>query len=472
MALYPLDKKYSVDFSNPRKKPISNFEIDFDNSISKGLDGYFNQSIAVNMRNLSGNSGTPTITGSPVNEKSIDGSSVKYGSGAAIENNIKITDATEKTFMFYGSDELNTTDRGMLTLSDGTTSNRYVIYITASEDYAFFTSNAATNVISFAKASSPAPTSTKKHRHIITCTSGDTRWYIDGELITSSALAFAPETGVDTLGVSCFEDTATANGAVQNVSEVAVWSRILTSNEIRDLSTNPYQLLKPKTPPVYFTPSISGGTNWNAIIKDALDNNNVVLSDGDTVATITLPAFASYDTDVTETITWTIPAASLTTSATPIVATPTHTITSSAANTLTADSGSYSYTGTNAELIRAKILIAASGSYTYTGTSVNLLKGHLLAADSGSYVYTGTDATLIFTPAGSFVLTADTGTYSYTGQDINFNRNRVIIASSGNYTYNGTDIQIILPGQIWTDKPSVSTNWTNQTKVTTIWTDK
>jgi len=141
-------------------------------------------------------------------------------------------------------------------------------------------------------------------------------------------------------------------------------------------------------------------------------------------------------------------------------------------NTLAADSGAYTYTGTSVNLIRAKILTADSGNYTYTGTSVSLLKGSVLNADTGAYAYTGTDVTLTYTPAGSFVLTADSGLYTYTGSDINFNRNRVIIASSGNYSYSGTDIQFLLPGQVWTDKPSVSTNWTNKTQVTTIWTDK
>jgi hypothetical protein len=70
----------------------------------------------------------------------------------------------------------------------------------------------------------------------------------------------------------------------------------------------------------------TGANKWDALIKTDLDNTDVVLSVGDTVATITLPAYASYDTDEQETITWTIPAASLTTSASPIVASPTFTV--------------------------------------------------------------------------------------------------------------------------------------------------
>jgi hypothetical protein len=71
----------------------------------------------------------------------------------------------------------------------------------------------------------------------------------------------------------------------------------------------------------------TGANKWDALIKTDLDNTDLVLSVGDTVATITLPAYASYNTDETETITWTIPSASLTTGTSDIIATPTFTVT-------------------------------------------------------------------------------------------------------------------------------------------------
>lgn len=82
----------------------------------------------------------------------------------------------------------------------------------------------------------------------------------------------------------------------------------------------------------------TGANKWDALIKSDLDNTDVVLSGGNTIATITLPAYASYDTDEQETITWTIPAASLTTSADPIVASPTFTVDLVAGAQLTAGS--------------------------------------------------------------------------------------------------------------------------------------
>ncbi len=144
----------------------------------------------------------------------------------------------------------------------------------------------------------------------------------------------------------------------------------------------------------------------------------------------------------------------------------------SSGNTLSADSGSYSLIGENADLLKSNRIEAEAGLYIFFGSDINLLKGYALDAEQGLYDYLGQDVDLIYTPAGSFVLEAESGFYSYIGSDVNFNRDRVIIASGGSYLYDGTDIQIILPGQIWTDKPKASTNWTNQDSVTTIWTDK
>ena len=73
----------------------------------------------------------------------------------------------------------------------------------------------------------------------------------------------------------------------------------------------------------------TGANKWDAVVKTDLDNADVVLStttETNDTATITLPAYASYDTDEQEVITWTIPAASLTLSGSDIIATPTFTV--------------------------------------------------------------------------------------------------------------------------------------------------
>ncbi len=75
-------------------------------------------------------------------------------------------------------------------------------------------------------------------------------------------------------------------------------------------------------------------TGWDAVVKAGLAVTDVVRT-STTVVTITLPAFASYDTTANETITATVPASAVT-GASPIVATPTFDIAYVAPATATA----------------------------------------------------------------------------------------------------------------------------------------
>ena len=57
---------------------------------------------------------------------------------------------------------------------------------------------------------------------------------------------------------------------------------------------------------------MDGSASWDSEVTANTDNTDIVLSGGDTIATITLPAAASYSISADDTITITIPAASLT----------------------------------------------------------------------------------------------------------------------------------------------------------------
>lgn len=67
------------------------------------------------------------------------------------------------------------------------------------------------------------------------------------------------------------------------------------------------------------------GAGWDAVVKAGLTYTTVTRT-SDTVCTVELPAFGSYNITATETITATIPASALTTSGSPVVATPSFTI--------------------------------------------------------------------------------------------------------------------------------------------------
>lgn len=119
----------------------------------------------------------------------------------------------------------------------------------------------------------------------------------------------------------------------------------------------------------------------------------------------------------------------------------------------------------------AERLVADSGSFTLTGTDANLLLHRVLSAESGSYSLSGTDATLTYVQPNNcyllqengdrllqengddlllevcstadYTLTADPGSYSLTGTAATFRHNRVIDAEAGSFTLTGTDASLL-----------------------------
>lgn len=88
-------------------------------------------------------------------------------------------------------------------------------------------------------------------------------------------------------------------------------------------------------------------------------------------------------------------------------------------------------------------ITASSGSYTYTGSSVTVSKDRNLTTSSGSYSYTGSSVAITKTStATSYSITASSGSYSYSGSSIIILRDKLISASSGSYSYSGNTVDI------------------------------
>lgn len=103
--------------------------------------------------------------------------------------------------------------------------------------------------------------------------------------------------------------------------------------------------------------------------------------------------------------------------------------------TLTADSGSFTLTGTAATLRAARKLAVASGTYTFSGTDAGLKRGLKIAAGSGTYTFTGTAAAL----KAARKISAVSGSYSLSGTDAVLRAARKLSVSSGSYSFTGTD---------------------------------
>lgn len=140
-----------------------------------------------------------------------------------------------------------------------------------------------------------------------------------------------------------------------------------------------------------------------------------------------------------------------------------------ASRAITATAGAYSASGTDAALTyqQNNTLTADSGTYTTAGTAADLVASRALPADSGSYTVSGTSVTLRY----GYILSVDSGAYAATGTAVDLTASRAISADSGVYTYNGTAVTLTYSGQsVWTVQPGASTTWTVQTPDDTTWT--
>lgn len=106
--------------------------------------------------------------------------------------------------------------------------------------------------------------------------------------------------------------------------------------------------------------------------------------------------------------------------------------------TLTADGGSWSYSGGDSALAFNRKLIADGASWSYQGVSAQLAYNRVLSADGGSYTYTGGEATLTYTTAGAtYTLTAEGGSWTCAGGSASLAYDRVMQAEGGAYQYSG-----------------------------------
>lgn len=100
---------------------------------------------------------------------------------------------------------------------------------------------------------------------------------------------------------------------------------------------------------------------------------------------------------------------------------------------LTADYGSFTYTGQTASLERGLKLTADNGSYTLSGQAAALLHNYVVAAAHGSYALSGQAASLKRT----LDFNADYGSYALSGQAASLEIGYKVVAASGSYTLSG-----------------------------------
>jgi hypothetical protein len=127
---------------------------------------------------------------------------------------------------------------------------------------------------------------------------------------------------------------------------------------------------------------------------------------------------------------------------------------------LVADAGSYTVTGTAANLEYGREVAADAGSYAVTGSTTDLEIGRRVVADAGSYSVSGVDATLTIASAPK-ILVPDAGSYAVTGSTADLEYGRRVVADAGSYAVSGTDADLEYGREVDADAGSYAVSGTD-----------
>ena len=107
--------------------------------------------------------------------------------------------------------------------------------------------------------------------------------------------------------------------------------------------------------------------------------------------------------------------------------------------TITAEAGSYSWSGANVNILEALRIDAAAGSYAWAGQDAGIMKNFIVSAESGSYTWAGQDSNILVDQ----VIAAAAGSYAWAGQNAEILRSLLLASESGSFTWAGQDANIL-----------------------------
>lgn len=126
--------------------------------------------------------------------------------------------------------------------------------------------------------------------------------------------------------------------------------------------------------------------------------------------------------------------------------------------TLTADSGSYAWTGQTANLLHNSLISAEAVSYAWSGQVANLEYHPVLSAEGASYAWSGQTASLL----KNSLITAESVSYTWSGQDATLTHlaGNTLIAESVSYAWSGQDASLLYNAALSAE--SAAYNWSGQ----------
>lgn len=111
---------------------------------------------------------------------------------------------------------------------------------------------------------------------------------------------------------------------------------------------------------------------------------------------------------------------------------------------LSANAGEFTYGGASVDLLTARVLSADGGQFAYSGADTSLIISRILSAQGGTFSYNGGIATIsVDTGSTVYTFTATGGAFSYSGGQSGLIRCLIVNANGGAFTYTGAGAELL-----------------------------
>lgn len=247
MTLYKLPKQYSTDFQTPNKKPIGDVEIDWSNPLTKGLIHYYKIDKDYGRDLVAGGDGS-TVQGTP---PTITPTSIITSGASNSVVNLPINISTFDGFgIIIGGNEKS----GSVPLSIlANTIDWNGFYLGSLVEGRLTSANSFDGAVDLIAGTIPKENNNTYTAYSVSAS--DFRGAANGGVIVQDTAITIPAVIPPQISLGGSKRNIIDNLSVTEFLYVGIYNRKLSDLELKELSSNPYQILKPKTPPVYFTSS-------------------------------------------------------------------------------------------------------------------------------------------------------------------------------------------------------------------------
>lgn len=109
---------------------------------------------------------------------------------------------------------------------------------------------------------------------------------------------------------------------------------------------------------------------------------------------------------------------------------------------VTGEAAAFALSGQDAGTRATRTTQGEAGAFTFTGQSAGLIAARKVAGEAGTFTLAGQDATLTYSPVGGFSLSAETAAFSFAGQSANLRATRLLSGDTASFVLTGQEANL------------------------------